>query len=181
MRERDRQGRRRRACGQLGWRAVVFSTWRLDWNEWRDLDVAVRHVAGRYPKAPLFAVAHSAGAFILVQYLAAVGANTPVVAAATVAGCFDFVRTFAFVAAKCKRGGGASPVARTYRNFFYRGMRRCVRAHVAHDRHFALSAAARERHRDVLRIRDASLAYDRHIALLPRATAIPLNIHSNTF
>lgn len=63
------------------------------------MKAVVEHVAERYPTAPLFAVAFSAGGHILATYLSAVGKHTPLVGAVSVAGCFDFVRTYDFVEA----------------------------------------------------------------------------------
>ena len=58
---------------------------------------AIDHIAQRYPSAPMFALAFSAGAHVLTTYLAHVGKNTPLVACSNVAGCLDFVRTYDFV------------------------------------------------------------------------------------
>ena len=41
-----------RRCESRGWRAVAFSDWRLDWNEWRDLARAVEAIRASNPAAP---------------------------------------------------------------------------------------------------------------------------------
>lgn len=48
-------------CAARAWRPVVYSYWRLDWMDPRDLTTVLEHVQGRYPNAPIFAVAYSAG------------------------------------------------------------------------------------------------------------------------
>ena len=130
-----------RRCESRGWRAVAFSDWRLDWNEWRDLARAVEAIRASNPAAPIFCVAHSASAFLLVQYLAAAGEATPLVAAVTLAGCMDFLRTADFVA-KTKNA--------TYRKVFARGMRRCILRHARADPGLADERARREHARRVL-------------------------------
>jgi len=109
----------------------------------RDLEGAVDHIQAANPTAPLFCIAHSASAFLLVQraaaspggvlparaeacprYLAAKGAKTPIVAAVTLAGCMDFLRTNEFVT-RTKNA--------PYRKVFARGLRRCVLRHWKHD------------------------------------------------
>lgn len=72
------------------WRPVVYSYWRLDWQDHRDMDSIVKHIEDKFPRAPIFAVAFSAGGHVLATYLAAVGDKSPLVAAVTVSGCFDF-------------------------------------------------------------------------------------------
>lgn len=132
------------ACATRGWRPAVLTYWRLDWNEWRDLDAAVERIAARNPNAPLFVIAHSASAFLLVQYLAARGAGTPVVAAVTLAGCLDFLRTTDFV----NRTKNI-----TYRKVFERGLRRCVLRHAAHDPNIASPEKRREHARRIVSLR----------------------------
>ena len=60
-------------CQSRGWRAVALTYWRLDWNEVRDLAAALDAVRATNPSAPMFCVAHSASAFLLVQYSRSVG------------------------------------------------------------------------------------------------------------
>eukprot|EP00968_Pinguiococcus_pyrenoidosus_P017460 scaffold1741_cov262-Pinguiococcus_pyrenoidosus.AAC.13 len=111
-------------CGSFGWRPVAFSYWRLDWNEWRDMDVIVNSVSERYPMAPLFAVGFSAGAYVLGNYLAAVGRDTPLVAAITCAGCFDFVRTYEY----CDKQQSS-----IYTSVLDRAMKKCINRHIEND------------------------------------------------
>ena len=152
-----------RRCESRGWRAVAFSDWRLDWNEWRDLARAVEAIRASNPAAPIFCVAHSASAFLLVQYLAAAGEATPLVAAVTLAGCMDFLRTADFVA-KTKNA--------TYRKVFARGMRRCILRHARADPGLADERARREHARRVLAFarHGPAVMYDRHVAAIPRAS-----------
>ena len=152
-----------RRCESRGWRAVAFSDWRLDWNEWRDLACAVEAIRASNPAAPIFCVAHSASAFLLVQYLAVVGEETPLVAAVSLAGCMDFLRTADFVA-KTKNA--------TYRKVFARGMRRCILRHARADPGLADECARREHVRRVLAFarHGPAVMYDRHVAAIPRAS-----------
>mmetsp|Transcript_12317 Transcript_12317/g.37959 ORF Transcript_12317/g.37959 Transcript_12317/m.37959 type:complete len:470 (-) Transcript_12317:477-1886(-) len=149
-------------CQSRGWRAVALTYWRLDWNEVRDLAAALDAVRATNPSAPMFCVAHSASAFLLVQYLARVGDATPLVAAVTVAGCLDFLRTADFVA-RTKHA--------TYRRVFLRGMRRCVLRHAKHDPNMD----GPEHCRRVLAFaaRGPAVLYDRHVAAIPRCSYRP--------
>ena len=149
-------------CAARGWRPVALTYWRLDWNETRDLDNAVEHLRKTHPSAPLFCVAHSASAFLLVQYLARKGSACPLVAAVTLAGCMDFLRTYEFV----KRTKNI-----TYRKVFDRGMRRCVRRHAAYDPHLE---NRKEHAARIAGITDgACVMYDRHVAAIPKASNLP--------
>ncbi|KAH8071761.1 poly(3-hydroxybutyrate) depolymerase [Aureococcus anophagefferens] len=149
-------------CAARGWRPVALTYWRLDWNETRDLDNAVEQLRKTHPSAPLFCVAHSASAFLLVQYLARKGSACPLVAAVTLAGCMDFLRTYEFV----KRTKNI-----TYRKVFDRGMRRCVRRHAAYDPHLE---NRKEHAARIAGITDgACVMYDRHVAAIPKASNLP--------
>ncbi|KAH8056948.1 poly(3-hydroxybutyrate) depolymerase [Aureococcus anophagefferens] len=155
-------------CAARGWRPVALTYWRLDWNETRDLDNAVEQLRKTHPSAPLFCVAHSASAFLLVQYLARKGSACPLVAAVTLAGCMDFLRTYEFV----KRTKNI-----TYRKVFDRGMRRCVRRHAAYDPHLE---NRKEHAARIAGITDgACVMYDRHVAAIPKASNLPRRLVSN--
>ena len=51
------------------WRPVVNFRWRIDFGENRDIEVAVDTLHARYPRAPIVAIAYSAGAHVLLTYL----------------------------------------------------------------------------------------------------------------
>jgi len=144
------------ACSARAWRPVVYSYWRLDWADPRDMESAVAAVARRFPQAPIFVVAFSAGAHVLVTYLAHARKNTPVVAAVTVSGCLDFVRTWHYVEQT------QSPL---YQRSLTDSIRTCVRRHRDKD--------VRVRHRKeewnpiLSGCQRANILYDRHIALVP--------------
>lgn len=53
---------------QCGWRTVVFSYWRADFAETRDLQACVDHIAATHPRAPIVGIGYSAGAHILMRY-----------------------------------------------------------------------------------------------------------------
>ena len=138
---------------------MCYSYWRLDWPDHRDTQSVVDHIAERYPAAPMFAVAFSAGGHVLATSLAKVGRDTPIVAAVSVAGCFDFVKTWHYV---------ENTQSRLYTNVLVKNMKKCISRHRENDR----TVAERRKEWDpVLKhCRRANIAYDRHIALLPTYT-----------
>eukprot|EP00808_Paulinella_micropora_P020912 g32063.t1 len=77
-------------CRKHGWRAVSFSYWRIDFLNSRDLELCLNHVARSYPRAPIIAVAWSAGGHILGSYLGQVGKKTPLVGAVFRSACWNF-------------------------------------------------------------------------------------------
>lgn len=79
---------------QRGWRAAVWSYWRCNFDEPRDLKSVVEHIQAANPKAPISAVGYSAGGYLLMRYLSAYGDAVPLSCAVTVSGCFDFIRAF---------------------------------------------------------------------------------------
>eukprot|EP00510_Aplanochytrium_minuta_P005911 CAMPEP_0184026602 /NCGR_PEP_ID=MMETSP0954-20121128/13632_1 /TAXON_ID=627963 /ORGANISM="Aplanochytrium sp, Strain PBS07" /LENGTH=616 /DNA_ID=CAMNT_0026310865 /DNA_START=6 /DNA_END=1856 /DNA_ORIENTATION=+ len=80
-----------RMCLQHGWRVAVYSYWRFDFEESRDLHLLIKHIEAKNPGSPLIAAAWSAGAHMLIRYLQKVGEDTPLVCAICQAGCYDFV------------------------------------------------------------------------------------------
>ncbi|CAN0331008.1 unnamed protein product, partial [Scytosiphon promiscuus] len=69
-----------------GWRAVAMnhrgcggtlltSGWAYNGAFTGDVRLAVNHIRGRYPDAPLYAVGYSLGASLLVKYLGEEGRN----------------------------------------------------------------------------------------------------------
>ena len=81
-----------RVCHSNGWRAAVWSYWRCDFSESRDLKAVVEHIQKNNPKAPIAAIGFSAGGHLLMRYLANHGTDVPLACAVTVSGCFDFVQ-----------------------------------------------------------------------------------------
>ena len=73
-----------------GYRVVVHSYWRYDFEEARDLAEALDAVAAKYPSSPLIAIGWSAGVYALTRYLEKAGSDTPLIAAVCQSGCLDF-------------------------------------------------------------------------------------------
>eukprot|EP00511_Aplanochytrium_stocchinoi_P009960 CAMPEP_0204862268 /NCGR_PEP_ID=MMETSP1348-20121228/2344_1 /ASSEMBLY_ACC=CAM_ASM_000700 /TAXON_ID=215587 /ORGANISM="Aplanochytrium stocchinoi, Strain GSBS06" /LENGTH=603 /DNA_ID=CAMNT_0052012103 /DNA_START=228 /DNA_END=2039 /DNA_ORIENTATION=- len=80
-----------RMCLQHGWKVAVYSYWRFDFEESRDLHLLIKHIEAKNPGSPLIAVAWSAGAHMLIRYLQKIGEDTPLVCAICQAGCYDFI------------------------------------------------------------------------------------------
>eukprot|EP00520_Triparma_pacifica_P001497 CAMPEP_0118634302 /NCGR_PEP_ID=MMETSP0785-20121206/1468_1 /TAXON_ID=91992 /ORGANISM="Bolidomonas pacifica, Strain CCMP 1866" /LENGTH=551 /DNA_ID=CAMNT_0006525255 /DNA_START=227 /DNA_END=1879 /DNA_ORIENTATION=- len=144
------------ASTSRGYRVVVFSYWRLDWMETRDMEMALESVKAKYPMAPICAIACSAGAHVLFPFLADCGrkGKSPFVCAASISGCLDFERTYKFV---------ESNQNRAYRNMLTNAMYRCVKRHHENCIHNTMTE---EDLNKVLSIRRANIMYDRHLSTL---------------
>jgi predicted alpha/beta-fold hydrolase len=55
-------------------------------GDWRDVDVAVRHIKSKYPKSHVAAVAFSAGVHPLIRYLGETGSSSKLDAAVSISG-----------------------------------------------------------------------------------------------
>lgn len=77
---------------RLGWRACSFDYWRFDFGCWRDMDVIVKHLQKKYPRAPIAAVGVSAGGHVLLRYLQATSTDCPLVAAVAISPCQDLIK-----------------------------------------------------------------------------------------
>jgi predicted alpha/beta-fold hydrolase len=58
-----------RRARELGWRSVVFSYWRFDYGETRDLRCVVEYLKKSHPHSPIITVGWSAGGLLLFRYL----------------------------------------------------------------------------------------------------------------
>ena len=74
------------------WRPVVNFRWRIDFGENRDVEVIVDTLHKRYPRAPIVAIAYSAGAHVLLTYLQRKKKDTPLVGSVVVSAGFDLVK-----------------------------------------------------------------------------------------
>jgi len=113
-----------RICINRGWRVVVWSYWRFDFSESRDLEGVLQHIGNKAPHSPLIAVGWSAGGHLLLNYLGAVGKNTPLVCAAAISPATDFVQH--------------GKILREEENLFYMkfmgiNVQKCLRRHVHND------------------------------------------------
>ena len=113
-------------CLSRGWRPVVQDRWRIDYGEWRDVHQAIQHIHKRYPRAPITAVAFSAGAHVLLSYLQMVGSSTPLIGAAVVSPALDLVKMIAFM---------SRAINPSYRYAMEYCILGCVKRHIANDRH----------------------------------------------
>ena len=134
-------------------RVVMWSYWRFDFEDSRDLHIVVSHLQRQFPSAPIAAVAWSAGAYPLARYLQKAGENTPLVAAVCQSGVLDFPQAVADVFSQ------QNP---TYKQFLLFQERVCVRRHLDNDKN--LSSAARDEIEAALREEsDALRLYDRFL------------------
>ena len=144
------------ACSQRGWRVCVFSYWRLEWMETRDMEYAIEFIAATYPDAAISAIACSAGAHVLVPYMAHCGRSgiSPLVCAATISGCLDFQKTYEFV---------ATSQGSFYKDMLNNAMKRCVYRHHSTDEHSKIDETKLNH---LLSIKRADVMYDRHLSTL---------------
>jgi len=141
-------------CHRRGWRPVVFSYWRCDFTESRDLKAVVEHIQRRNPKAPVAAVGYSAGGYLLMRYVATYGESVPLACAITVSGCFDFVKAF-----ECVRDN-ENP---SYNIFLDLQERKVIRRHV---KFAGASAKINERIEQTLQQRSGIELYDAVMRLI---------------
>ncbi len=142
-----------RSASQAGWRCVVFSYWRFDFAETRDLRAVLEHVQSRNPLAPIVAVAYSAGGHLLLKYLQDAGKKTPLVAAISCSGCFDLENCVKNIAEN------ENP---TYLMYLNEQALVCARRHMDNDGAVKRSPALRRRLERVLdEERDCKRIYDR--------------------
>lgn len=114
-----------RLCRNRGWRVVVWSYWRMDFSESRDLKGVLRSISERAPLSPVVGVGWSAGGHLLLNYLGAVGKSSPLVCAVTLSGALDF-------------GAHARHVVDEENGLYYRFLglmaQKCLRRHVENDK-----------------------------------------------
>jgi len=114
-----------RMCLKNGWRVVVWSYWRFDFEESRDLHLMIKHIQQKYPRAPISAIGWSAGCYSLVRYLEKAGRETPLVCAIVQSGCLDFVQAVKDV---------TDNENTTYPLFLLKQVHICINRHVMNDK-----------------------------------------------
>ena len=72
----------------------MWSYWRCDFSESRDLKSVIKNIQRNNPKALMAAIGYSAGGHLLMRYVSTYGDAVPLSCAITVSGCFDFVKAF---------------------------------------------------------------------------------------
>jgi len=110
---------------QKGWHVVVWSYWSFLFEESRDLKLVIDHLHNSYPRAPLVAVAWSAGGYILTRYLQKAGQDTPLVCAIAQSPCLDFVQAVKNVTENENQ---------TYPLFLLGQARTCLKRHIRTDK-----------------------------------------------
>lgn len=148
-----------RMCRSHGWHAVAFSYWRLDFGETRDLKQVVEHIHATNPRAPLIAIAWSAGGHLLLKYLGSVGKDTPIVAAITNSGCFDLMQACQDV----YKSENSS-----YKVFLTLQVRECARRHLLVDKRIDNPEAFKQ----PLGL-DMMEFYDKFLYMAPSSSAVP--------
>ncbi|GBG33048.1 Monoacylglycerol lipase ABHD2 [Hondaea fermentalgiana] len=144
-----------RVCLRKGWRVVVWSYWRFMFEESRDLKIVIDHLHTQCPRAPITAVAWSAGSYYLTRYLQKAGADkTPLVSAICQSPCLDFVQAVNDVTANENT---------TYPLFLLGQAHTCVRRHVRNDKRIKDKAAFN----DLLLELDPMMLFNRFSTMLP--------------
>lgn len=90
----------------------------------RDVKVAFEHIRNTYPRAPILSIAFSAGAHVLLSYLAEFRNNAPLVGAVVISPALDLVKMIQHL----RRTNNT-----TYRMAMSFCVQSCVRRHVVHD------------------------------------------------
>mmetsp|Transcript_32622 Transcript_32622/g.52023 ORF Transcript_32622/g.52023 Transcript_32622/m.52023 type:complete len:382 (-) Transcript_32622:517-1662(-) len=114
-----------RKCLRNGWRVAIWSYWRFDFEESRDLKIVIDSIQQKYPRAPLVGVAWSAGTYSLTRYLEKAGEDSPLVCAICQSGCLDFPQAIEDVTLNENK---------TYPLFLLKQTHVCIRRHVANDK-----------------------------------------------
>lgn len=104
----------------------MWSYWRCDFSESRDLKSVIQNIQRNNPKAPMAAIGYSAGGHLLMRYVSSYGDAVPLSCAITVSGCFDFVKAFECVS------NNENP---SYKIFLDVQERRVIRRHVENAGH----------------------------------------------
>lgn len=113
-----------RLCKNQGFRVVVFSYWRFDFSESRDLETVLSHISRRLPRAPMLAIGWSAGGHLLINYLGSVGNATPLVSAVGISPATDFHQHGQFLQEEENA---------FYFRFLGLQAQKCLRRHVTYD------------------------------------------------
>jgi predicted alpha/beta-fold hydrolase len=144
-----------RSALRRGYRVVVHSYWRYDFEESRDLTEVLDAVGTRFPSSPIIAVAWSAGAYLLTRYLEKARSDTPLIAAVCQSGCLDFPQAVDDVL------NNENP---TYGIFLDLQGRICMRRHLDNDKNLtpaqkaAVEVALAEESRKLLALRPCWVA-----------------------
>lgn len=146
-----------RRAKELGWRAVVWSYWRFDFGETRDLHAVIQHLKRTNPQSPIIAVAWSAGGHLLFRYLEELGEESGLTCAVMLSPLQDAI-TAALLTKENQN--------KIYSFFLSHMARVAVKRHLMGDK--TLDTATREKLSQLpVMINDAFELYDRFLYELP--------------
>jgi predicted alpha/beta-fold hydrolase len=123
-----------RLCHQHGWRCASFDYWRLDFAEFRDLDIAISAIRQNNPSAPIAVCGVSAGTHIVARYLQVIGKNSPCCCAILQSSVFDMIEEYQIIKQNIKQGGAQAAVAKGYKQFVDTTIRRMAARHLKNEK-----------------------------------------------
>ena len=115
------------ASHKKGFRVCSYDWWRLDFGEWRDLDIIIEHISKQNPAAPISLIAVSAGTHISLRYLQESGKNSPLVAAVMVSPVQDLMEEYRLMHSNPRRIVYRDFVDRTLKSMAMRSINTDVR------------------------------------------------------
>merc|ERR1712166_747927 len=162
-----------RLCHYNGWRCCSFDYWRLDFAEFRDLDIAIKAIRSNNPAAPIAVIGISAGTHITARYLQVTGKSSPCCAAILQSSCFDLIGEYQIIKSTIARGGSAAIVAAAYKQFIDLTMRKMAERHLANEKRPDFD---RQRMRSMLNRShvDGDVLYDEIVWCSPQRSEWPL-------
>ena len=162
-----------RLCHQHGWRCASFDYWRLDFAEFRDLDIAIQTIRHNNPSAPIAVVGISAGTHIVARYLQVAGKASPCCAAILQSSVFDMIGEYQIIKSKIHHGGSTAVAARGYKAFVDTTIRKMAERHLKNEKRTNFD---RERVRAMMNRPhvDGDVLYDEFIWCSPQRSEWPL-------
>ena len=158
-----------RKAHEHDWRCVSFDYWRLDFAEFRDLEIAINRVRKGNPLAPLALVGISAGTHICMRYLQVVGKDSPICCAVLQSSVFDLLQEYQIVRDMAEAG---SAVKKGYKAFMDNAIARMATRHICNDKRPDFNRAAIQEMIDVGS--NADQLYDAVIYAQPTRSEWPL-------
>jgi predicted alpha/beta-fold hydrolase len=162
-----------RLCHQHNWRCVSFDYWRLDFAEFRDLDIAIRTIRENNPAAPIAVCGVSAGTHVVARYLQVVGKGSPCCAAILQSSVFDMIGEYQIIKQNIQKGGASAAIAKGYKKFIDTTIRKMAERHLKNEKRKNFD---RERLRAMLSLPhvDGDVLYDECIWCSPQRSEWPL-------
>lgn len=162
-----------RLCHQHGWRCCSFDYWRLDFAEFRDLDIAVQTIRANNSTAPIAVCGVSAGTHVVARYLQVIGKKSPCCAAILQSSVFDMVGEYQIIKQNIAHGGVQAAMAQGYKKFVDTTIRRMAERHMENEKRVDFD---KERLRAMLNRPhvDGDVLYDECIWCSPQRSEWPL-------